>query len=222
MKKSALLFIAMASVFSLSCLAQNADRFPDGALMEHMQLMSSDMSGNNDLAVVSYRVEERINMAFGSSITTYEVSNISLVGTNNLGENNTRVVTPKYGRAKAKAVTVNKELPAIMIAAAPSVTLPKLAPVVVDTRPKFVNIDILSTYERVLEKGYRTVEMLKRVANARYFENDLPVAAKWYTELFAMTNDLEPEYYFRYAQSLKSINQPEKANEMMKIFENKK
>lgn len=211
----------MASVFSLSCLAQSTDRFPDGAPLEHMQLMSSDMSGNNDLAVVSYRVEERINMAFGSSITTYEVSNLSLVGTNDLGENNTRTVTPKYGRAKAKAMAV-KEATQVPIAIVPTVAMPKIDAVVVDTRPKYVNIDILSTYERVLDKGYKTVEMLKRVGNGRYFDGDLAMAAKWYSQLFELTTDLDAEYYFRYAQSLKSISQPEKANEMMKIFENKK
>lgn len=219
MKKDALLFIAMASVFSLSCLAQRIDHFPDGAKMENMQLLANSMS-DNDFAVVSYHVEERINMAFGSSITTYEVSNLSLVGTNDLGQNNTRIVTPKYARAKAKAIAV-KELPMVPNAIMAPVIKP-LKVIAVDARPKYVNIDILSTYERVLDKGYKTVEMLKRVGNGRYFDGDLAMAAKWYSQLFDLTTDLDAEYYYRYAQSLHSIRQIEKANEMMKIFENKK
>lgn len=221
MKNYSLLFVAIASLFSIGCLAQSADHILADS---KMQLMSNEMS-NNDLAVVSYHVEERINMPFGSSITTYEVSNISLVRTNELGENNTRVVTPKYG--KAKTVPMSAATSASIVAPKmPIVAVPALSPTKVVAAPKriapeYVNVDILSTYERVLEKGYRSIDMLKRVANNRYFENDLVVAAKWYKELFAMSSDQEAVMYFRYAQSLKAINENEKAAEMMAIFEQK-
>ena len=47
-------------------------------------------------------------------------------------------------------------------------------------------------------------------------------AAKRYGELFAMnTPDLEPEYYYRYAQCLRSIGQNDKANEIVNLFNQK-
>jgi len=85
-----------------------------------------------------------------------------------------------------------------------------------------VRINILKTYERVLESGYLSAEMLRRVADWHFFEGDLDVAEKWYTELFCLNSDLDIEFYYRYSVSLKSVGQREKANEMMAIFENKK
>lgn len=87
----------------------------------------------------------------------------------------------------------------------------------------YSDIDPLKTYERVIEKGYKSADMLKKIGNAYYFNEELDKAAKWYQELFSMSTitDLEPEYYFRYARSLKSINKNDEANEMMKIFNQK-
>lgn len=90
-------------------------------------------------------------------------------------------------------------------------------------KTNYSNIDPLKTYERVIEKGYKSADMLKKIGNAYYFNEELDKAAKWYQELFSMNTitDLEPEYYFRYARSLKSINKNDEANEMMKIFNQK-
>ena len=83
---------------------------------------------------------------------------------------------------------------------------------------KFAYVDAIKTYERIFEKGYKTPEMLQKLGNAYYFNADLEQAAKWYGELFAMTEDVEPEYYYRYAQSLKSIRDYKKADAMMAKF----
>ena len=82
----------------------------------------------------------------------------------------------------------------------------------------YAYIDAIKTYERVAEKGYKSVEMFQKLGNAYYFNAELEKAAKWYDELYAMNSDLESEYYYRYAQSLKSIGQNEKANEMLEKF----
>lgn len=79
-------------------------------------------------------------------------------------------------------------------------------------------IDPLKTYERVSEKGYKSVEMLKKMGNSYFFNEELDKAAKCYGELCVMTNVLEPEYYYRYSISLKSIGEDEKAHENMKKF----
>ena len=82
-------------------------------------------------------------------------------------------------------------------------------------------IDAIKTYERVAQKGYQSADMYKKIGNSYYFNGELESAAKWYTELFAMNTDVEPEYYFRYSQSLQSIGENQKANEMQQLFRQK-
>jgi Tol biopolymer transport system component len=83
---------------------------------------------------------------------------------------------------------------------------------------KFAYIDAIKTYERVAEKGFKTPDMLQKIGNAYYYNADLVNAEKWYGELFAMTEEVEPEYFFRYAQSLKGVGNYAKADEMMAKF----
>ena len=206
MKKCARFFIGFGSALSFSCFAQQ----------------NNQLSSNKDLAVVSYHVEERINIHFGSNITTYDVPNLDLVSTNDLGPNNSRVVTPKYAKPKAPVIATSKEKPKSIITTLTN----NVKPVNIGTntpavKKDYVTIDVVSTYERVLENGYKSVDMIKKVADRHFFDDDLTVAAKWYSELFSTTTELDAVYYYRYAQSLKATNQIEKADEMMKIFESK-
>lgn len=86
---------------------------------------------------------------------------------------------------------------------------------------KFAYVDAVKTYERVFEKGYKSADMLQKLGNAYYYKADLDNAAKWYGELFDFTQDVEPEYYYRYAQSLKAIKDYKKADQMMATFNEK-
>lgn len=86
---------------------------------------------------------------------------------------------------------------------------------------KYAYIDATQTYERVANKGYKSADMFQKLGNAYYFNADLTKAAKWYGELFAMNTEVEPEYYFRYAQSLKAVGDYKKADEMMLLFNQK-
>jgi hypothetical protein len=63
----------------------------------------------------------------------------------------------------------------------------------------------------VADKGYKSVDMFQKLGNAYYF-NGSSKAAQWYGELFAMTSEVEPAYYYRYAQSLRSISENDKSN----------
>lgn len=94
--------------------------------------------------------------------------------------------------------------------------------VVIAETPKekveYIYVNVVYVYERVLEKGYRSVFMLKAVANHYYFKNQMDKAAKWYVELFEMTNDLEPIYYYRFGDSLKSTGKNQQANAMIEKF----
>ena len=86
---------------------------------------------------------------------------------------------------------------------------------------KYAYIDAIKTYERVAEKGYRSPEMLQKLGNSYYFNADLASAAKWYGALFAITEDVEPEYFYRYSQSLKSIGEYGMADQMLEKFSQK-
>ena len=232
MKNYTLHFIVLASAFSFSCMAQGNQYVQVSPKIVNAQF-NNNMASNNDLAVVSYHVEERINMNLGGSITTYDVPSLSMVNTNNLGPNNTRIITPRYGKTKVKEsviAAVNTEQPkassdtletSVASIQDVGVVLVKTDLVAPEETKEFVTIDIIPVYERVLDKGYQSVDMLKKVGDSRYFQGDLVTAAKWYTKLFDITTDLEAVYYYRYARSLTSINQNEKADEMMKLFESK-
>ena len=164
MKNYALLFIAIFSVFSISCFAQHSE-LQTNAKMGNTQSRSGNLSGDNDVAVVSYHVEERINMAFGSRITTYDVSTLSMVNTYDLGQNNIRIVTPKFAKIRpALAVSNEQPKPPAEVISTPipiKVEIPTIpAPVKVEAvateeRSKYAYIDILRTYERIIDRGYK-------------------------------------------------------------------
>ncbi|WP_366183060.1 OmpA family protein [Flavobacterium ovatum] len=82
----------------------------------------------------------------------------------------------------------------------------------------YAYIDAIKTYERVAEKGYKSADMFQKLGNAYYFNAQLENAAKWYGELFAMNTSVEPEYYYRYSQSLRAIGENKQADAMMVKF----
>ena len=86
---------------------------------------------------------------------------------------------------------------------------------------RYAYVDAIATYERVAEKGYKDEKMFQKLGNAHYFNAELEKAAKWYGELFAMNQEQEPEYYYRYSQCLKSVGDYAKADEMLEQFNKK-
>ena len=86
---------------------------------------------------------------------------------------------------------------------------------------KFAYVDAIKTYERIFAKGYKSQEMLQKLGDSYYFKADLDNAAKWYGELFNFTQEVAPEYYYRYSQSLKAIKDYKKADEMLAKFNQK-
>ncbi len=82
----------------------------------------------------------------------------------------------------------------------------------------YAYVDAIKTYEKVANKGYKSEDMFKKLGNSYYFNSDFAGAAKWYGELFAMNTSIESEYYYRYAQSLKSIGEVNKANKLLDDF----
>lgn len=80
---------------------------------------------------------------------------------------------------------------------------------------KFVMVNKMDTYEKIAEKGYKSIEIYKKLADAFYFEGQYSKAVKWYSELFSMTNKLDSKYYYHFAYSLKETGNIAKSNEIM-------
>lgn len=77
--------------------------------------------------------------------------------------------------------------------------------------------------KEVAEKGYTSVDLLQKLGNSYYFNNDMVNAAKWYGELVMMDGEIDPEYYFRYALALKGVeNYKESDFWMQKFHENQR
>ncbi|OXA94297.1 OmpA family protein [Flavobacterium hydatis] len=86
---------------------------------------------------------------------------------------------------------------------------------------QYAYIDAIATYEKVAEKGYKDQEMFQRLGNAYYFNGELTKAAKWYQALFENNPEQDPEYYYRYAQTLKATGDYAKADKTLETFNKK-
>ena len=87
---------------------------------------------------------------------------------------------------------------------------------------KYAYIDAIKTYERIYERGYKSPDMLLKIGNAYYFNAELEKANKWYAELYATNPEQEPEFYYRFAQTLKAVKENDKSDAMMATFVQKK
>ncbi len=80
-------------------------------------------------------------------------------------------------------------------------------------------IDAQELYLRIAENGYTSPEILAKLGDTYYFNDDLQDAFTWYNKLFLQYSDnIMPEYYFRYAQALKSVRRYDEADVLMAKF----
>jgi outer membrane protein OmpA-like peptidoglycan-associated protein len=73
----------------------------------------------------------------------------------------------------------------------------------------FKSIDV---YEKVANQGYRSAELFEKLGDAYFFNAEYLQANKWYTELFKLSGEADPIYYYRYSQTLKSAGNKEKSD----------
>ncbi len=77
----------------------------------------------------------------------------------------------------------------------------------------------IDIYKRVLDKGYVSADLLKKLGNSYYFNADYNEASEIYGRLVEnYPSDVEPEYYFRYAQTLKTLGDYENSKVAMSKF----
>jgi hypothetical protein len=55
----------------------------------------------------------------------------------------------------------------------------------------FHYIDAVKIYEKVANKGYKSIELLSKLADSYYFQSKLKEANKWYVALFSLNTILD-------------------------------
>lgn len=211
MKNKILFSIVIISVFALVSFGQEHKIPVDKKIKDQAGALPSSVR-----TAKSYHVEENIRMNFGGYTTTYNVSDSSLISTNDLGPNNKRVVSQRFAKVERQMA-----LPKQTIADSlkPSAKPFDLKPTdSIKKQSGYAYVVMIKTYERIAEKGYKSVDIFQKLGDAFYFDDEMDKAARWYGELFAMNPALEAEYYYRYSHSLRAIGQNEKSNEMLEKF----
>ena len=80
-------------------------------------------------------------------------------------------------------------------------------------------IDARKIYLNVVEDGYESVQVFEKLGDTYYFNSEYAEANKWYEQLVNnYPNEVKPEYYFRSAQTLKSVGRFEESKAMMEKF----
>lgn len=78
----------------------------------------------------------------------------------------------------------------------------------------------IDIYQKVLDKGYKSADLLQRLGNAYYFNADYANAGHVYQDLVNNYRDeIGSEYFFRYSQTLKSLGDYEGADKNMLRFQ---
>lgn len=84
---------------------------------------------------------------------------------------------------------------------------------------KYAYIDAREIYLKVVEDGYTSAQIFKNLGDTYYWNSDYDNAAKWYQRLInEYPSEAEANYYYRAAQSLKSLGQTELADGLMKTY----
>lgn len=74
-------------------------------------------------------------------------------------------------------------------------------------------------YEDLVAKGYTEEQIFKNLGNANYYNAQYAEASEWYGKLFELDKaDIDPEYMYRYAQTLKSLGKYEASDSWMNKF----
>jgi outer membrane protein OmpA-like peptidoglycan-associated protein len=91
---------------------------------------------------------------------------------------------------------------------------------VTDNFNNYAYAEAIESYESLLKQGYTDQEIFKNLGNANYFNANYDEAAKWYGKLFDLENqEQDSQYLYRYAQSLKSIEEYTESDKWMKKLE---
>ncbi|OCB70229.1 hypothetical protein [Flavobacterium crassostreae] len=79
----------------------------------------------------------------------------------------------------------------------------------------YAYVNVMKTYEGVALKGYKSAYLFKKLGNDFYYNDQMEKAVKWYQALFDLEENLDTEFYYKYASALKAIGQNMKAQKIM-------
>ncbi|SFR68741.1 OmpA family protein [Maribacter stanieri] len=87
---------------------------------------------------------------------------------------------------------------------------------------KFTNYayaSAIQSYEQLVKDGYTEEEVYKNLGNANYLNANYEEASSWYGKLFSLKGaDIDLEYMYRYAQTLKSLENYKESDTWMNKF----
>jgi outer membrane protein OmpA-like peptidoglycan-associated protein len=83
---------------------------------------------------------------------------------------------------------------------------------------EYAFIDARKAYLKVAEEGFLSEDLLERLGDSYYYTADYINAAKWYGALYDFSENVKPEYLYRYALSLKSNRQYDASDRIMEEF----
>lgn len=78
--------------------------------------------------------------------------------------------------------------------------------------------DAIKAYENLVKKGSQDEKVFQRLGNSYYFTGDLTQALKCYETLFVLNGNQEADYYYKYAECLKSTGNYIKSDEVLEKF----
>ncbi|MGQ7947506.1 tetratricopeptide repeat protein [Flavobacterium sp. WC2509] len=214
MKNQMLLYMLIVSLSSFNYWPLQSQISSSEKKLQPTKTTSSTM--NNTIRKIKYyHVEETVSLKFGGYKSEYDVTNPNIINTYDLGPNGTRIITAIYEDEVQPEKLVLK--PDTIL------NVKKTGSLSISDAPKkdsiYAYIDIIKTYERVSDQGYESIEMLKKLGNSYFFNDEFEKAEKCYNKLFNITANLEPDFYYRYSIILKSMGNIQKSEEFLKKFQ---
>lgn len=80
-------------------------------------------------------------------------------------------------------------------------------------------IEAAAEYEKKIDQGDRSMEVLQKIGDAYYFNTNMVNAYKWYDILITeYLDEVNPEYIFRFAHALEGTGEHKQAKKWMKTF----
>ncbi|MGB5419094.1 OmpA family protein [Algibacter sp.] len=71
---------------------------------------------------------------------------------------------------------------------------------------------------KLANKEEAPIEIIEKLANSYYFNNEMDEASEWYEKLLAFNLPIDPENYFRYAQALRALEKYDESDRVFKSF----
>jgi outer membrane protein OmpA-like peptidoglycan-associated protein/Tol biopolymer transport system component len=83
---------------------------------------------------------------------------------------------------------------------------------------KFAYIKTSEILLEVAINGYESIDLFQKLGNSYYFNSNFADASKWYKKLVEMDQTIDAEYYFRYSQCLRSLENYDEADVWVQKF----